>query len=126
VVALVIAFALIPAALAAKGGKPGGGNSTGASGITGPVMVYDANGTGLPDHGDVVKFNVSTTATTAPFVNLQCFQNGVEVLNSWNAYYAGTLDPMGWDFGLASGVWQSGAANCTAWLVMYSRNGSWT
>ena len=73
----VLALALVPAAgLAAKGGAAGAGGGwrrrkarrrrhrrarhTSAS----PPMVYDANGNGLPNSGDTVTFNVSTTATT--------------------------------------------------------------
>src|SRR5260221_1945162 len=64
-------------ALAAKGGggKPGGG--TGGTGGLTLVMLTDANGNGLPNWGDTVTFNVSTTATTQPNVDLKCSQNGV-------------------------------------------------
>jgi len=120
-------FGLIAgSAFAAKGGgasKPHGGGGTGGTGtITLAPLVYDANGNGLPNWGDTVVFNVSTTATTQPFVNLQCFQNGVAVLNGWNGYFAGALNTT-WNFGLASGAWQGGAADCTAWLDMYTNKG---
>lgn len=126
----VLALALVPAAsLAAKGGngaagggKSGGGGSTGSSSITLAPLVFDANGNGLPNYGDVVTFNVSTTATDRPFVNLQCFQNGVLVANGWNGYFEGALNTSR-DFGLSSAVWRSGAAECTAWLDMSTNRG---
>src|SRR5436309_6435948 len=62
--ALVLALVLVPAALAAKG--HGGGGSTGTGGtssISGPIMVTDTGSPGL-SFGDMVTFNVSTTATT--------------------------------------------------------------
>ena len=70
--ALVLALALVPAAVAAKGGsgggKPSGGSGSSSLSLADP-LVHDANGNGLPNHGDVVTFTVSTTATTQPFVN---------------------------------------------------------
>src|SRR4051794_25063437 len=45
---LVLALALVPAALA---GKPGG-NTSGSSSLTGPVMVIDNNGNGLVNRLD--------------------------------------------------------------------------
>jgi hypothetical protein len=119
---------LVPAAFAAKGGgKPGGGGGGGGGGgtISLAPLVVDNNGNGLPNYADVVVFNVSTTATSIPYVNLQCFQNGALVYNSWNGYFVGALNAT-WNFGLASGAWQGGAATCTAWLDMYAKNGSWT
>jgi hypothetical protein len=129
----VLALALVPAVgLAAKGGnasaggggKPGGGGSTTGGGTISLAhpLVYDANGNGLPNAGDVVMFDVSTTATDQPFVNLKCFQNGVLVANGWKGYFAGSLDTT-WGFGLGSGAWQGGAAECTAWLDMYTKQG---
>src|SRR5438874_10959150 len=53
--------------------KPGGANSS--SSLT-FVMHADTNGHGLPDWGDTVTFNVSTTETTEPHVDLTCSPNG--------------------------------------------------
>lgn len=124
IIALVLALALIPAALAGKG-KPGGGGGGGGGTISLAPLVYDANGNGLPNWADIVVFNISTTATSAPYVNLQCVQNGVVVLNGWNGYFAGALNAT-WNFGLQSGAWQGGAASCTAYLDSYGSNGRWT
>jgi hypothetical protein len=119
-VVLVLSLALVPAALAGKGSKPSSG---GSSSISGPVMVSDLNGDGLPNWGDTVTFNESTTATTQPYVNLLCYQNGVLVMNSWNGFFDQALNPTR-NFGLYSPSWQSGAASCTAWLDMYTKQGT--
>ena len=114
--ALVLALVLVPAALAAKGGKPGGGGSASGSSIKiAAPLVSDANGNGLPNYGDVLLFDISTTATSQPWVNLRCYQNGALVLNHWNGYFEGALN-FNWYFGLASSAWQGGAADCTASL----------
>jgi hypothetical protein len=129
VVALVLVLALAPIAFAAKGGggghKPGGGGSggTGTISLASP-LVYDANGNGLPNWGDTVSFNVSTTATTQPYVDLQCFQNGVLVAEGWRGYFDGSLDTR--DFGLSAPQWTSGAADCTAYLDMTNSKGGMT
>ncbi|HET6847627.1 MAG TPA: hypothetical protein VFH74_02140 [Gaiellales bacterium] len=117
---LVVAFS--GSAFAAKSGGKSAGGSTGGSAISLAPLVVDANGNGLPDFGDVVTFNISTTSTTQPYVNLQCTQDGAVVLNSWNGYFADALNTS-WDFGLGSGAWQSGAGDCTATLGMYTKRG---
>ncbi len=101
----------------------GGGPSKGStSTITGPVMVTDTNSDGLPNHGDVITFNESTTATDQPFVNLQCSQNGVLVTDGWNGFFDGSLNTTR-NFGLNSGAWQSGAADCTVYLDKHVKSG---
>ncbi len=120
----VVVLALAPIAVAGKGGggKPsGGGTSSGGGSISLAPMVVDANGDGLPSFGDTVTFNISTTATQ-PYVNLVCSQNGVQGYDTWRGYFAGSLDTS-WNFTLGSGGWTSGAADCTAWLGMYTRQG---
>lgn len=111
--ALVVSLALAPAALAGKPG--GGGGGGGGSSITGPVLVNDLNGNGVVNFGDTVTFNESTSATSQPYVNVLCYQGGVQVMNSWNGFFDQALNPTR-NFGLYSPSWQSGAASCTAWL----------
>ena len=115
--ALVLVLVLVPAASAGKTPRPGSSGT-----ITVAPLVYDANLNGLPNWGDVVTFNVSTTATTQPYVNLQCFENGVLVANGWNGFFNGALNTSQ-NFGLNSGAWTGGAADCTAWLDMYTKQG---
>jgi len=120
-VALCLTFA--PSALAAKGGggnTSGGGGSTSASSSISLVVLNSTDG--LPHWGGEVTFNTSTTATDQPFVNLLCYQNGVLVAEGWAGFFEGALNS-GYTFGLDSGAWQSGAADCTAWLDMHTRHG---
>lgn len=118
-VVLVLALALVPAALAGKpgGGGGGGGTGGGSSSISAPVLVNDANHDGAVSFGDTVTFNESTSATSQPYVNVLCYQNGVQVMNSWNGFFDQALNPTR-NFGLYSPSWKSGAASCTAWLDM--------
>ena len=116
-------LALVPTALAARGGgggKPGGG-TTGSSINLAYPLVHDANGNGLPNWGDIVAFDISTTATTEPYVDLQCYQNGVLVAEGWRGYFDGSLDTR--NFGLSSPKWGSGAADCIAYLDMSTKRG---
>jgi hypothetical protein len=115
---LAISLALVPAAFAGKGHQAGSG---GASSITGPVMVVDNNANGLANWGDTVTFNMSTTATAQPYVHLVCSGNGIGY-DSWKGVFAGSLDT-NWNFVLSSGGWTGGAADCTAWLGMYTKQG---
>ena len=116
---LVAALVFVGAALAGK--------SSGSSSIAGPYLASaDGSGTGnaaiTPSFGQTITFNVSTTETSNPFVNVNCYQNGVLVMNSWSAFFPGGT---GQDFGLYSPAWQSGAANCKADLGMLASNGKW-
>jgi hypothetical protein len=99
------------------GGKHGGGGTTGGSGtitlVTPPVV--DRSGNGTANWGDVVRFNVSTTSTTQPWVTLQCYQSGALVATGNEGYFVGSLDDG--NFGLYSPMWASGAADCTAKLT---------
>ena len=108
-------------ALAAKGGgggKPGGG--TGGTGGLTLVMVTDANGNAAPNWGDQVTFNVSTTATTEPHVDLTCSQNGTVVLGATTGFYASYPWPWTQIMTLSSPSWTAGAADCTATLYYFS------
>jgi|SRR5689334_3486994 len=121
--ALVVSLALAPAALAGKKPPSGGSGGSGSSSISAPVMVIDSNGNGAPNFGDTVTFNVSTTATSQPYVNVLCYQNGVQVMNSWNGFFDQALNPTR-NFALYSPSWQSGAASCTASVAMYTKRGT--
>ncbi len=101
-------------------GKPGGGGD-GTSSLK-LVMVNDANGNGLPDWGDHITFNLTTTATK-PFVGVNCYQG-----SSWvYAASVGYFDAYPWakEFTLAATSWPSGAADCVARLYT-STDGSST
>jgi hypothetical protein len=122
---VVLALALVPAALAGKGsggggggGTKGGGGHTGGSGSSSLslVMVNDLNGNGLPNYGDTITFSVSTTATTQPYVEVTCSQNGTVVYSAWAGFYAGYLWPGQQLMPLTSPSWTGGAASCVATL----------
>jgi hypothetical protein len=126
----VLALALVPAAgLAAKGGngggggghggggggsKPGGGGSTASS--LAVVMVTDTNGNGSPNWGDTITFNISTTQTTNPYVELHCYQNGTLVYTAYAGFYPDYPWPGSQLMPLSSPSWTGGAADCTATL----------
>jgi hypothetical protein len=74
-----------------------------------------------PKYGDQVTFSVTTTASF-PWVDTKCSQGGEVVYEQWAGFfdsYAGskifTLGP--------TQLWTGGAANCTATLVSFDRNG---
>jgi len=119
-IALIVVGLVAGSALAARGGggghKGGGGTTTGSGTISlvSPPVV-DNNGNGSPNWRDVVRFNVSTSSTTQPYVNLYCYQNGAFVAGGSEGYFPGALDDG--NFGLYGGSWAGGAADCTAKLV---------
>ena len=72
--------------------------------------LLDTAGTG----GGLRTFNVSTTATSQPSVNVDCNQNGALVYRHYGFFYG---DPSpSQNFVLQSPAWTSGAADCTATL----------
>jgi hypothetical protein len=119
ITALVLMLALVPAALAAKGGK-GGSTGGGGSSSLSLVMVNDQNGNGLPNFGDTVTFNASTTATPEPHVRLQCFQGGALVYSADAGMYASYPWPWEQNMTLSSSWWAGGAADCTARIYYFS------
>jgi hypothetical protein len=80
-----------------------------------------AAATTAPSFGTQVTFDLTTTASF-PWVDTKCSQNGQLVYEQWAGFfdsYAGskmfTLGP--------TQLWSGGAANCTATLVTYDKNG---
>ena len=119
-IATILATIATGAALADKGGR-----SKGDSSISQPVIVSGSVTESIgsvPRYGDWITFDVSTTETTRPFVNLNCYQDGVLVAQGWAGFFDGALGSQ--KFGLYSPQWTGGAADCTADLDMYS-NGRW-
>jgi hypothetical protein len=120
-IALILVALIAGAAFAGKGSKGGGKPSSYSGTITLAPLVWDGNGNGLPNHGDVVTFDIETSAS-APFVNLVCTQDGVVVLNGSHGYFDGALDTSR-NFGLDSGAWQGGDAQCTAYIQVQTKRG---
>jgi hypothetical protein len=108
-----ICVALAPAALAAKGGGHSGegGTTSGASSIS---LVVVNSSDGLAHWDGEVTFDVSTSATSEPWVELTCSQNGVVVYIGRRGFFERSLSTQ--VFTLASNGWTGGAADCTAWL----------
>lgn len=94
------------------GGKPGGGGSTGGGSLS-LVMLSDANGNGLPNWGDRITFNLTTTATS-PFVSVNCYQGSSWVYAASVGYFE--ANPWAKEFTLSATSWPGGAAECTARL----------
>lgn len=112
---LVAAIAIAPAALAGKGGKPGGGGS--GSSLT---LVLLNSTDGLSHYGQQVTFNVSTTATAYPQVEVDCYQGGVQVYSASAGFYPSNPWPWTRNFILSSSWWTGGAADCTAKLYYWN------
>ncbi len=112
-------FAGKPAAGGGKG-KPGGG--TGGTGtISAPVLIDSTDS--AVNHGDWIRFNVSTASTTEPWVRLYCYQGGTLVAQGFEGYFERSLDDG--VFGLYSQMWTSGDADCTAKLSRSLTAPSW-
>ena len=99
-----------------KGGGKGGGGTTSGGGTLELRMVTDVKGDGGPNWGDTVTFNVSTTATSEPTVELVCSQNGVTVYGATSGFYDSYPWPWTKNMKLSSGEWLAGAAECSAKL----------
>ena len=115
--ALAAVLALPGDAWAAKGaGGGGGGKKGGGSAGTGTISLVLVDSTdGLAHYGQTVTFAVSTTATSEPWVHLQCYQGRTLVGEGWDGYFEGSLS--GRDFVLSSPSWTGGDADCTASLT---------
>jgi len=99
----------------------GGGRTTVAGTIALAPLAYDANADGLPNYGDRATFTLSGT-TEKPWVELDCYQNGSLVYLDRRGFFDGSLTGEVFNLG-TTGAWQSGAADCTAWVVKYTRKG---
>jgi hypothetical protein len=123
--ATILATVTTGAAVATKGGGQGHHQTTGGSGTISLVMVNDANGDTLPNYGDSVTFNVSTTVTDRPYVAVLCYQGTTQVYSAWAGFYPDF--PWSWmqTFTLKSPAWTGGAADCSASLYYYNGK-AWT
>ena len=88
------------------------------SGGTISLVLLDSTD-GLAHWGGTVTFNIATTATTEPWVNLKCYQGGVLVAEGYNGYFDRSIT--GRNFRLYSPSWTGGAADCTAYLTTPQR-----
>jgi hypothetical protein len=116
VAALAIGMIAGPVLAAKGGGKGGGKPSAGTGTISGPVLVQSADN--VVSYHDLIRFTVSTTSTTEPWVRLECYQGGTLVAVGSEGYFERALDDG--TFGLYSPSWTGGAADCTAKLTTSS------
>jgi len=98
--------------MAAKG-SVGGGKRPPLSTLT--VVLMDSTDA-LPHWAQQVSFNVSTTVTTEPHVNVTCSQSGVVVYGTTTGYYPTYPWPWTQVMTLSSQDWSAGAADCVAVL----------
>jgi len=124
IIVVTLAAALMCAvaggAIAAKGGGKGqGGHTTSASAID---LVLLNSTDGQAHWGQQVTFNVTTSATSRPFVSLVCMQGSDRVYGAT----AGMFDSYTWsrNFTLESTAWTGGAADCTATAYYFTQNGA--
>jgi hypothetical protein len=122
VAALTILGASAPA-LAAKGG--GGKPSGGSSSATLTLVPLDSTD-GVTHWGQRVTFDVATTATDSPFVDLACTQAGSTVLGATTGFFASYPWPWTNVITLSSQMWTAGAADCTARLYYLDGRRSYT
>lgn len=118
VVVFTLAFAVVGViALTSTFAAPrgGGGGKTNCSGCSLSVkMVTDNNNNGLPNWNDTITFNIVDPNTTAPHVEVLCYQNSTLVYSATGGFFAGYPWPWSVNMPLASDAWKSGAADCTA------------
>ena len=109
----------------AQAGKPsGGGKPPGGGGSTSSLqLVVLTGGDSVPNWGEDVTFNVSTTATTQPYVDLVCSQGGTVVYSATSGFYASYPWPWTQTMNLASQSWTGGSAACTGTLYMFAGKG---
>jgi hypothetical protein len=74
-----------------------------------------------PTYGGDITFDVATTQTERPFVNVRCYQGPTFVYDAWHGFFAGYYTDA--VFTLASSYWSGGSANCTARLVDFGNGG---
>jgi hypothetical protein len=80
-----------------------------------------AAATAQPTQGGQITFDVKTTETDHPSVNVRCYQDGTWVYDGWQSFWAGYApEPV---FTLSSLYWTSGAADCFARLLYFDRQG---
>src|SRR5438105_6181018 len=65
----------------------GAGSNKSSSSISSPIVVSSSSLNALttngPRYGDTITFDVSTGATSRPFVHLQCYQNQILLAPGW-------------------------------------------
>lgn len=117
VITLVLMVATASLASAAKptGGSSGGGKPAAGGTSTISLVLLDSTD-GTAHWGQNVRFEVSTTATTQPYVEVSCRRDGTVIYNAQTGYFDGYPWPWTQTFPLSSPSWTDGEADCTARL----------
>jgi hypothetical protein len=97
-----------------KGGGNGGGGKPSGGGGTISLVLLDSTD-GVAHYNQWIRFNVSTAATTEPWVKLKCYQGGALVAQGSEGYFERSLSDG--NFRLTSPMWTGGDADCTADLT---------
>jgi hypothetical protein len=123
-IASMVGVLIAGTALAGKGGGHTGGGggggkhggSTGGTSSMALVMVTDRNGNGSPNFDDTITFDVSTTATAYPYVDVTCYQGGALVYSASAGFYPSYPWQGAQLMPLYSPSWSGGSADCKAVL----------
>jgi hypothetical protein len=83
------------------------------------LMVVGTAAPAQPSYGGQITFDVATNETDQPYVNVRCYQGAAFVYDNWGSFANGAQP----SFSLSSNYWTGGAANCTARLVTYDKQG---
>jgi hypothetical protein len=104
------------------GGKAAGGTGKPTHSGGGSSSLYLKDLTTGVDHatsaryGDSITFDVSTTQTAYPTVNVKCYQSGTLVFGASAGFYPSYMWPWAQVMTLSSTAWTGGSASCTAVL----------
>jgi hypothetical protein len=117
--AIAGALAVVAALVVAGAGLAGKPSSSFELVVLSSGDVRATAGT-APSYEGLVTFDVATTSTDRPFVNVRCYQGGAWVYDGWHGFFDGYYtEPV---FTLASDYWAGGAADCSARLVEWGKN----
>ena len=106
IAALAVAVSLSASVSAQQGQGKGKGNGKGESSTAtfAVTLVTDNNSNGVPNWGDQISFQIFTTETTDPRVQVMCFQDG-------DVVYGALWQPNNSVLTLSSRAWQGGRPN---------------
>jgi len=127
IAATTLAIALVLTAPAAASAAPGGGKGpakesgkpgSGSSSLD--LVLVDPTDT-VVNHGDEITFEVSTTETAEPHVDVMCYQGGELVYSATTGYYDSYPWPWTQTMTLSSQSWTGGEADCDATMYYFGR-----
>ena len=120
VMVAITAAAAIAAALGVSVGPAGAAKPAPGGSTSHLALVVETGSDSVPNWGDTVTFDVSTTATSEPHVDLTCSQGGTVVYAATSGFYASYPWPWTQNMNLGSRMWTGGDAACSARLYMFN------